>query len=169
MVFIITNRTKCFQEFCVFVKLHLQLLNYTNLFLFCYSEITEIDLPSNIKHKNLSNIVLVPIWCRNNPDPSRRGLIQTSDGLLSEDVSNRSFKTCKLGGEASTDWVSFVQHIPPTIDETEIWRIRKHLKLVVMNLKPFLLCACVRYPAERGHSHEGIHFILKVYMVCRNA
>ena len=66
-------------------------------------------------------------------------------GIWHQDVSSRSFMSCKLRGGALHGSDLFVQHIPQMlswIDIWGIWRPIQHPKLVVMLLKPFQYQFC---------------------------
>ncbi|KAK3551398.1 hypothetical protein QTP70_016634 [Hemibagrus guttatus] len=87
-------------------------------------------------------------------------------GIWHQYVNSRSFKCCKLRGGASMDQTCFVQYIPHMLNCIEIWRIwrpSQHFKLIVVLIKticePFLLYGMLHYPAERGHSHQGLPFL----------
>ena len=96
-------------------------------------------------HDHLPNIVLVPFCCQNSPDPSRHGALKVCCGIWHQDVSSRSFKSCKLQGGASMDQtcLSSTSHrCMIGLRSGEFGGKVNTSPLVVVLLKPFLNHFC---------------------------
>ena len=84
-------------------------------------------------------------------------------GIWHQHLSRRSFKSCKVWVGASMDWICLASTShrcsiglrsgdPKEAKSTPQSRCCAPQTIP----EPFLLCCMVRYPAERGHSHQGI-------------
>ena len=79
-------------------------------------------------------------------------------GIWHQDVSSRSFKSCKLWGGASIDrtCLSSASHrCSIGLRSGEFGACAFALQTIP---EPFLLCDTAHYPSERGYSHQGIPF-----------
>lgn len=88
-------------------------------------------------------IVLVPFCCQSRPDPLKHGLHSTSEGVVHQEVSNRSFRlvSCEVGLPETgivcpalpTD-IHFVEgHIFLLREATAIKEYRYHERVFMVN------------------------------------
>ncbi len=108
-----------------------------------------------IRH-NIMTTFLILCWssfcCQNSLDPSRHGLHYTPEGPVS----------CEVG----PPWVGLICSAHPTDARLDRYLGNLEAKSTPQTrccapqtiTEPFLLCSRVHYPAERGHSHQGISF-----------
>ena len=99
-------------------------------------------------------------------DSTRR--LKVCCGIWHQDVSSRSFKSCKFRGGASMDRTC----LSSTSNRCSLGSKSGEYSVCVCAPQtipePLLLCGTAHHPAERGHSHQGIGYH-RVFMVCNNA